>query len=101
MAVDRDRDTRNEPVIDWQAQWSADGEVLGIWIADVPGSTLGTAHRQGAGSDRSVALRSESVVEPTLAQRSFTLGVDRVAWVAPADSNPRRRAAHPDLGQRR
>ncbi|HYI21878.1 MAG TPA: zf-HC2 domain-containing protein [Candidatus Limnocylindrales bacterium] len=88
VAVDRDRDTRNEPVIDWQAQWSADGEVLGIWIADVPGSTWGRLIVRALDRTESVALRADSVVEPTLAQRGFTLGVDRVAWVAPTDSNP-------------
>ena len=88
VAVDRDRDTRNEPVIDWQAQWSSEGDVLGIWIADVPGSTWGRLIVRAVDRTDSAALRTEAVVDPTLAQRGFTLGVDRVAWVAPTDSDP-------------
>ncbi len=79
VAVDRDRDTLTEPVIDWQAQWSADGEMIGIWIADVPGSTWGRLIVRALDRTELVALRSGAVVEPTLAQRAFSLGVDRVA----------------------
>src|SRR4051794_1858644 len=31
VPLEPDRDPRAAPVVDWQAHWSADGEVLGVW----------------------------------------------------------------------
>jgi hypothetical protein len=88
VAVERDRDAAEEPVIDWHAQWSGDGTVVGIWIADVPGSTWGQLTVRALDRTVPLALHDDAVVDPTLAQRGFTLGLSRVAWVAPTDGNP-------------
>ena len=41
IPLEPDRDPRAAPVVDWQARWSSDGEVLGVWIADSAGSSWG------------------------------------------------------------
>ncbi len=83
--IDPSRDPVAEPVLDWQARWSTDGRVLGVWFADVQNANWGQlellavepgAHKVG----------SESVfMGPLLAKRGFTLGLSRVAFVAATD----------------
>ena len=41
VELDLGRDTDTNPVLDWQARWSLDGQVLGIWLADSIGSAWG------------------------------------------------------------
>lgn len=88
VPVEKDRDPTNDPVHDWQTRWSPDGDVLAVWIADVPGASWGqltvTAlnHSTGALDD------ADPLLGPSLARRAFTLGSNRVAWVAPADGEP-------------
>ncbi len=75
-------------VIDWQVRWSSDGQVLGVWIADVSGSTWGRLMVMSLDPQTAALSLDAPLVAPTLARRGFTLGMDRVAFVAPADSTP-------------
>jgi len=79
-------DARERPVLDWQVDWSADGALFGYWVADAPGASWGqlvvVAVEPLTGN---LAPESEPLLPPTLARRSFTLGVNSVAWVAPVD----------------
>lgn len=79
-------DERN--VRDWQIRWSADGQVMGYWIADVPDASWGqlTVVRLDPATGRLV--HDEPLLRPTLARRAFMVGLNRVAWVAPADEHP-------------
>jgi hypothetical protein len=88
LAIDADRDPLAEPVIDWQAMWSTDGSIVGVWVADVPGSTWGRLVVHALDQQERVGLIEDAVVSATLAQRGFTLGLNRVAWVAPTDGDP-------------
>jgi hypothetical protein len=88
VAIDADRDPLAEPVIDWQAMWSTDGSIVGVWVADVPGSTWGRLVVHALDQQERVGLIKDAVVSATLAQRGFTLGLNRVAWVAPTDGDP-------------
>lgn len=67
---------------DWVVRWSAAGTAFGIWTGvetRAPGSgTLIVRAVPDAAQPDGVVL-----VAPTPAQRSFTVGADRVAWVAP------------------
>jgi anti-sigma factor RsiW len=84
--IDPERDPLSAPVIDWQVRWSSDGQVLGVWVADVPGSSWGrlvVSAIDAATADRA----AQPLLSPTLARRGFTLGLSRVAWVAPSEDN--------------
>ncbi len=88
VPIDPERDPAVQPVIDWQARWSTDGQVLGVWVADVPGSTWGLLEVRTLTAPDAARLHDDPLLAATLARRGFTLGLSRVAWVAPQDSNP-------------
>ncbi len=81
------RDSRSAPVADWQAGWSPDGRVLGIWIADSVGSTWGRLTVLAIDPETGQVVTGEPLLRTTLARRGFSLGTDRVVWVAPSDTN--------------
>lgn len=81
------RSSSSVPVVDWLARWSPDSRVLGIWIADSEGSNWGRLAVLPVDPDTHRVLRSQPLLETTLARRGFSLGSDRVAWVAPTDAN--------------
>ncbi len=82
--IEPSRDVASDPVRDWLVRWSDDGTALGYWVADGQGGTWGqlTVLRMTARGD---IASGSSLLGPTLAQRSFSMGVSRVAWVAPTD----------------
>ena len=88
VALDLGRDTTSAPVVDWQVRWSVDGQVLGIWIADAQGSTWGRLTVLAVDPDTHQLGNAEPLLSPTLARRGFSLGLSRVAWVAPSEDNP-------------
>jgi hypothetical protein len=78
------RDEAADPVLDWVIRWSGDSTTIGYWIADAPRSNWGRL------SIRHITLQEgeftlESVLGPNLARRAFSMGSDRVAWVAPSE----------------
>ena len=84
-AVEPDRDAGSSPVRDWHARWSSDGSVFGIWEADAPGSSWGSLTLLTIDPDDGLA--DEPLFDLNLAKRGFTLGSDRVAWIAPGNEN--------------
>jgi hypothetical protein len=88
VAVEPDRDPRTDPVRDWQAAWSLDGQVVGIWIADAAGSTWGSLVVRTLDVRAELGLHSDPLLAATLARRGFSLGLNRVAWVAPSEADP-------------
>ena len=86
-AVEPERDGRLHPLLDWEVRWADDGRSFGYWIADAPGATWGQliVHRLG---ESGAIERAATILGPTLARRSFTLGTSRVAWVAPSPDRP-------------
>ena len=81
------RDARIDPVREWRVSWSHDGSAVGFWVSDTPGAAWGqlTVYLLTAGRD---VDRGAAILSPALARRAFTLGQDRVAWVAPLDGRP-------------
>lgn len=87
-AVEPDRNESTDPVLDWQVRWADSGATFGYWIADGQGAIWG----------RLAVLRllpaaggidyGSPLLDPTLAKRAFSLGSDRVAWVAASDDQP-------------
>ena len=75
-------------VTDWQVRWSSDGQVLGVWIADVTGSNWGRLVVLSLDPQTAQLATDTPLVAPTLARRGFTLGLSRVAFVAPSDETP-------------
>ena len=69
-------------------RWSLDGQVLGIWIADAPGTIWGRLTVLGVDPDTDNVAVDDPLLSPALARRGFSLGLNRVAWVAPSDKNP-------------
>ncbi len=88
VALDLGRNTSSAPVVDWQVRWSVDGQVLGIWIADAEGSTWGRLTVLAIDPQTHEVGNTEPLLSPTLARRGFSLGLSRVAWVAPSEDNP-------------
>jgi hypothetical protein len=88
VELDLGRDTATTPVLDWQARWSLDGQVLGIWLADTVGSTWGRLAVMAVDPETGAVASSEALLSATLARRGFSLGLSRVVWVAPSDDNP-------------
>ena len=88
VPVEPDRDPSDDPVRDWQAQWSLDGQVVGIWIADTAGSTWGRLVVRALDVRSELGLHSDPLLSATLARRGFSLGLNRVAWVAPSETDP-------------
>ncbi len=86
IALEPSRDPASDPVLDWQVRWSADGLVIGYWIADAAGASWGQLTVVAADAVAE-AVDTEPLLPPVLARRNFTLGIDRVAWVGPADGN--------------
>lgn len=77
---------RDAPVaLDWEVQWATSGTTFGYWLADARGASWGrlTVVRVLPGARR--IDRGATLLGPTLARRSFSLGEERIAWVAPAD----------------
>jgi len=75
-------------VTDWQVRWSSDGQVLGIWIADVAGSSWGQLVVLAVDPLTGQLSTDAPLVAPTLARRGFTLGLSRVAFVASSNDTP-------------
>ncbi|HEY8199655.1 MAG TPA: zf-HC2 domain-containing protein [Candidatus Limnocylindrales bacterium] len=69
---------------DWVTRWSADGQAYAVWTAD-PGSRVRGALlvRSAPSADAPIGA---SLLERVQAGRSFGLGDQRVAWVAPLDA---------------
>jgi hypothetical protein len=88
LPVESDRDPLREPVLDWQVRWSADGRTLGYWIADVPGASWGRLAVIDVEELAADPATAQPRLPAVLARRHFTLGIDRVAWIAPADAQP-------------
>jgi hypothetical protein len=86
--IEPDRDPVARPVHDWQIRWSPDGQVLGYWIADVPGASWGQLAVVAVDGSTGILAHDQPLLGPSLARRAFTLGMHRVAWVAPADEEP-------------
>jgi hypothetical protein len=80
-----ERDPTRQPVLDWNARWSTDGLVLGVWIADAPTSSWGNLELLGVNAE-SGDLNTEEPLLAQLAKRGFAIGSDRVAWIAPSTS---------------
>ncbi len=82
------RDPEESTTVDWQVRWSLDGQVLGVWIADAAGTTWGRLTVLAVDPDTNAVAGSDPLLATALARRGFSLGLNRVAWVAPADDNP-------------
>jgi hypothetical protein len=81
-------ESADSPIVDWQARWSLDGQVLGVWIAEAAGETWGRLTVFAIDAATNQVAAGDPLVAPTLARRGFSLGLDRVAWVAPSEDNP-------------
>jgi hypothetical protein len=81
------RDLRSAPVADWQGGWSPDGRVLGIWIADSAGSSWGRLTVLAIDPETGAIAEGDPLLPTTMARRGFSIGSDRVAWVAPSEDN--------------
>lgn len=84
--VEPDRDATVQSVREWQVVWSDDGTAFGFWVSETPAASWGElavvrVDPQSGKIDRSVEL-----LPATLARRPFTIGEDRVAWVAPSET---------------
>lgn len=86
QAVDPQRDETADPVLDWVVRWSADGSTVGIWVADSPGANWGRLAVTQVSLQDDNFTRDE-VLGSNLARRAFSMGTDRVAWIAPSDSS--------------
>ncbi|MDL2335226.1 MAG: zf-HC2 domain-containing protein [Chloroflexota bacterium] len=82
------RDSTDSAIVDWQARWSLDGQVLGVWIADASGTTWGRLTVFAIDPNTNQIAADDPLLPPTLARRGFSLGLNRVAWVAPSEDNP-------------
>lgn len=87
-ALDLGRDPVSAPVLDWQVHWSTDGQVLGVWIADSIGSVWGRLTVLAIDPVSGQVDTAQPLLPQTLARRGFSLGMSRVAWVAPSEPNP-------------
>lgn len=88
LSIEPARDPSLEPVLDWQVRWSADGQTLGYWIADVTGASWGRLTVVDVDELAANPQSAQPRLPAVLARRHFTLGIDRVAWIAPADTQP-------------
>lgn len=75
-------------MVDWQVRWSVDGLVLGIWIADAAESSWGRLTVLAVEPSTHELDTDQPLLSPTLARRGFSLGMSRVAWVAPSVDDP-------------
>lgn len=88
VELDLGRDTSIAPVVDWEARWSLDGQVLGVWLADTLGSTWGRLAVMAVEPVTHAVQTVDPLLPATLARRGFSLGLSRVVWVAPSEDNP-------------
>jgi hypothetical protein len=88
VPVEAGRDPTDQPVQDWQTRWSPDGNVLAVWVADVPGASWGQLTVMALDPSTGTLDDDQPFLATSLARRAFTLGSNRVAWVAPADGEP-------------
>ena len=88
VELDLGRDTVASPVLDWQARWSLDGQVLGVWLADSVGSAWGRLAVLAVDPGTQLVQTAEPLLPATLARRGFSLGLSRVVWVGASDDNP-------------
>jgi hypothetical protein len=79
------RNTTLDPLLDWEVQWTSDGANFGYWVADVPASTWGELSVFQLDRNAGRIDRGSRILGPVLARRSFTLGHNRIAWVAPSE----------------
>jgi hypothetical protein len=86
VPLDLGREPATNPVLDWQARWSTDGQVLGIWIADAAGDTWGWLTVFAIDLESAAIDTGEPLLSLTFARRGFSLGDSRVAWVGAPDS---------------
>jgi hypothetical protein len=87
VAIEPDRDPVAAPVLDWQVHWSSDGLVVGVWIADSTGSTWGRLAVLSVDPVTEEVSTDSPLLAMTLAKRGFSMGLDRVAWIAPSDND--------------
>ena len=66
---------------DWVVRWSADGQVFAVWTAEPGSKVRGSLVVHAAPS--ADAPTGASLVDRVRAGRSFGLGDQRIAWVAP------------------
>ena len=86
VELDLGRDTDANPVLDWQARWSLDGQVLGVWLAEDVGSAWGRLTVLAVDPESLVVQTEEPLLSATLARRGFSLGLSRVVWVGASDN---------------
>ena len=84
-ALEPDRNTRVHPIREWRVSWSEDGAAVGFWVSESTGETWGQLAVYGVDASEANAQRGDPVLRPTLARRGFTLGRERVVWIAPSD----------------
>jgi hypothetical protein len=71
--------------LDWQVRWATNDTTFGYWVADAHGASWGRLTVLHVVPETRTIDRDGALLGPTLARRSFTLGEERIAWVAPAD----------------
>lgn len=81
QALEPARDARLEPVREWQVRWSDDGTAFGFWVSEEIGDSWGRLTVLPVTSETGQLDQADALLSPTLAQRAFSLGLDRVAWV--------------------
>jgi hypothetical protein len=86
--VEPNRDIDREPVLDWVGRWNSEGDAYGFWVAETPGASWGRLTITSIDPATGRIIRDVALLGPTLAKRMFSLGQDRVAWVAPVDDQP-------------
>jgi hypothetical protein len=86
--VEPGRDPEMDPVREWQVRWSQDSSAFGFWVTETPGAAWGQLAVLRVEPATSSIDHRTVLLASTLARRSFTLGRDRVAWVAPSEDRP-------------
>jgi hypothetical protein len=88
QAIEPGRDSHFDPVLDWHVRWNTDGDAYGYWVAESRAASWGRLAIVGIDRSTGRIDRDATLLGPTLARRTFTVGQDRVAWVAPVDDQP-------------
>jgi hypothetical protein len=83
--VGDDRAGHGPAALDWQVRWATSDTTFGYWVADAHGASWGRLTVLRVVPETGRIDRATVLLGPTLARRSFTLGEERIAWVAPAD----------------
>ena len=68
---------------DWVVRWSSDGRAFAVWTGE-PGS-VGRGSLIVRSAPTAAAPSGDILVDRVRAGRSFGLGLERIAWVAPLD----------------